>query len=240
MEKVSVVCMKWGTAYSSDYVNRLHNMVKRHLTKPFDFVCFTDEPKGIQKGIVIQPIPPIDVPPKNQFSPWKKLVLHKKDLGGLTGKALFLDLDVVIVDNIDCFFDYSDRFSIIENWTQKGRGIGNSSVFTFTIGQYPRIYEDFQKDPFPIVNAYDNEQIYLSKVIGDEKVYFPDDWCRSFKRHCVHKNILRLVQPAPIPKGAKIIVFHGSPKPDEARDGRWPGRLIPYMRKTNWIADHWK
>lgn len=240
MEKVNVLCMKWGTAYSADYVNRLHNMVKRHLTKPFDFVCFTDDPKGLQKGIIVKPIPEITVPLKNQYSPWKKLALYKKDLEGLSGKALFLDLDVVIVDNIDCFFDYSDKFSIIENWTQKGRGIGNSSVFCFTIGQYPKIYDDFQRDPNPIVNEHDNEQIYLSKVIGENKDYFPDTWCRSFKRHCVNKSFIRLFKEAHFPKDAKIIVFHGNPKPDEAMEGRWPGRLIPYMRKATWIQDHWR
>ncbi len=27
-----VLCMKWGTKYGAEYVNRLYNMVKRHTT----------------------------------------------------------------------------------------------------------------------------------------------------------------------------------------------------------------
>lgn len=238
-EKVSVLCMKWGTAYSADYVNRLYNMVRRHLTKPFQFICFTDDSSGIQDGVIIQPIPDIFIPEKNRYSPWKKLVLHQKDLAGLSGKALFLDLDVVIIDNIDCFFDYSDKFAIIENWTQKGRGIGNSSVFTFTIGQHAEVFDQFVANPHPICDKYDNEQIYLSEVIGSNKVYYPEEWCRSFKRHCIKKSLLRLIISPKIPEKAKIIVFHGSPKPDEAAEGRWPGRLIPYMRKAPWVKEHW-
>ena len=31
-EQNVVICMKWGTKYGSEYVNRLYNMVKRHTT----------------------------------------------------------------------------------------------------------------------------------------------------------------------------------------------------------------
>jgi hypothetical protein len=40
----------------------------------------------------------------NTFQPergWRKLTIFKRGFGGLKGKALFLDLDVVIVDNMD-------------------------------------------------------------------------------------------------------------------------------------------
>ena len=37
-----ILCMKWGTKYGAEYVNRLYNMVKRHLTLPFKMVCLTD------------------------------------------------------------------------------------------------------------------------------------------------------------------------------------------------------
>ena len=36
-----VLCMKWGTKYGPDYVNRLYAMVRRHLTGDFSFVCLT-------------------------------------------------------------------------------------------------------------------------------------------------------------------------------------------------------
>ena len=30
-----IICMKWGTKYGAEYVNRLYNMVDGHLTLPF-------------------------------------------------------------------------------------------------------------------------------------------------------------------------------------------------------------
>ena len=63
MIKVNVMCLKWGNKYGPEYVNRLHNMVKRNLTIPHRFVCFTDDPKGLQEGIETFPCPPIPLPP---------------------------------------------------------------------------------------------------------------------------------------------------------------------------------
>ena len=34
-DKNIVLCMKWGTKYGAEYVNRLYNMVKRHTTVDF-------------------------------------------------------------------------------------------------------------------------------------------------------------------------------------------------------------
>ncbi|MBS0591921.1 MAG: glycosyltransferase, partial [Proteobacteria bacterium] len=33
-----VLCMKWGTKYGPEYVNRLYGMARRHLTGAFRFV----------------------------------------------------------------------------------------------------------------------------------------------------------------------------------------------------------
>jgi hypothetical protein len=44
----NVICMKWGTKYGPEYVNRLYAMVRRHLTGDFRMVCLTDDSKGIR------------------------------------------------------------------------------------------------------------------------------------------------------------------------------------------------
>ena len=33
-----IICMKWGTKYGPEYVNRLRSMVRRHLKRPHRFV----------------------------------------------------------------------------------------------------------------------------------------------------------------------------------------------------------
>ncbi len=54
-----VLCMKWGTKYGPDYVNRLYAMVRRHLSGDFNFVCLTDDGRGIRAEVQCLPIPPL-------------------------------------------------------------------------------------------------------------------------------------------------------------------------------------
>ena len=46
-----VLCMKWGSKYGPEYVNRLYAMVRRHLQGDFQFVCLTDEQRD-RKSVV--------------------------------------------------------------------------------------------------------------------------------------------------------------------------------------------
>ena len=238
--KVSIVCMKWGTLYSPDYVNKLFCMVRRNLTKPFDFYCLTDDAFGIRSEIIVKALPEVYVPEKNQVSPWRKLGMFSKDLYGIGGRTLFLDLDLVIINNIDELFDYTDKFAIIENWTQKGHGIGNSSVYCFNASEYSFVLDAYNKDPEQAVENHDNEQIFLSKQLVNEIRFFPDTWFRSFKRHCIAPGFMRFFKSPLLPKEAKIIVFHGQPRPHQALVGAWPKKLIPYLKPASWIADYWR
>ena len=57
----NIICMKWGDKFDSSYVNRLYKMVEKNITIPHRFVCFTDNPDGIDKNIEKLPIPPLKV-----------------------------------------------------------------------------------------------------------------------------------------------------------------------------------
>ena len=46
-EIVNVLCMKWGTKYPADYVNRLYSMVARNMQRKFRFVCLTEDSEGL-------------------------------------------------------------------------------------------------------------------------------------------------------------------------------------------------
>lgn len=246
MNSVTILTMKWGTAYSADYVNKAYAMVKRNLTIPFNFVCFTDDPLGIRPEVQTFPLPEIEVPEQHRCSPWQKLSMFKKDLAGVSGVGLFLDLDIVIVENIDCFFTLGneDDFYIIENWTQLGRGVGNSSVYRFPISKLDFIYEEYVKDPLKVCSSYDNEQIFLSKMIverGHILNFWPAEWCQSFKRASLSKNFIHNWFNEPIiPNGVKIVIFHGHPKPDEAMRGQWPGKFWKRFKPASWIAKYWR
>lgn len=239
---VNVICAKWGTRYGSHYVNRLRAMVARHLSRPHRFVCFTDDAAGLDDGIETRPMPDIPVPLHRQVSPWRKLALLANPLADLAGPTLFLDLDLVIVDSIDPFFETEGRLCIIENWTTRGRGIGNSSVFRFDAGSLAGCLDAYLADPDGAIAAVDNEQIFLSRWVGRPS-FFPASWCRSFKFHCIPGgpyNILSWFRAPRLPPGTRIVVFHGNPKPEDAVAGRWPGKPLKHLKPSPWIAEHWR
>lgn len=93
-----------GHAYGAEDVNRLARQVRRHLARPHRFICFTDDAAGIDPGVEALPLPELGLPPGHGDTRWRKLALFRRDLGGFAGAtALFLDLDLVVVDDLAPF-----------------------------------------------------------------------------------------------------------------------------------------
>ncbi len=237
---VNIICMKWGTKFPAEYVNRLYRMVQRNLTLPHRFICFTDDSGGIAKGVEVKPLPPMDLPPGKERG-WRKLSTFQKPLADLEGKVLFLDLDILILNNIDDFFTYPGDFCIIHDWLRPSRITGNSSVYRFEAGAHPEVLRYFIENIDAVKASHRHEQSYLSAKINEisKLTYWPADWCVSFKRHCLPpfpQSLWKVPQP---PKNAKILVFHGSPTPQDAINGKIRGPLR-FLKPTPWIAKYWE
>ena len=148
---VNVICMKWGKLYGPEYVNFLRAGVGRHLKRPFRFVCFTDDAQGLRDDVQVLPLPELGLPKGQGDLRWRKLAVFREQLHDLQGSTLFLDLDLVIVDGLDAFFEHPGSFLIIRDddlFSPKPlrklnpardrflHSVGNSSVFRFEIGQH--------------------------------------------------------------------------------------------------------
>lgn len=239
----NVICMKWGRKYGPEYVNILRRMVARNLSRPHRFVCFTDDTAGLDPEVETRPLPVCRVPDRPEIQAWRKISLFTPDLADLQGPTLFLDLDVAVTGALDPFFDHEPgRFCIIHNWTHPDRRVGNSSVFRFEAGQYQYVFDEYNADPDKVANENRNEQIYVTARIDakDGAVWWPEAWCRSFKKHCLPKGPLRrLLTPARLPEGTRVLVFHGDPNPPEAAR-RWVYKGHHVMRPARWILDYWR
>jgi hypothetical protein len=241
----TVVCMKWGTRYSVDYVNRLSSMLHRNTARPLRFVCFTDDPNGVEERVETAPLPPIDIPARVQWLPWRKLSLWQYPLLDLEGDVLFTDLDVVITGAIDDFFDYAPgHYCVARNWTEPSLRVGNTTIYRFPAGKMAFIYDDFVADPEAILAKYRIEQQYISAVAPD-MVFWPKEWCLSFKHSLLPRWPLNFLVPPRLPGGTKLVAFTGKPDPDEAAEGRWPvdqawKRLYKHVRPTPWINENWR
>ena len=247
----TVICMKWGTRYGPDYVNRLYSMVQRHTKRPTRLVCYTDDTSGIAAGVETFPLPHIVLPkaawdPQTKaWRPWAKLSLWQKDLQGVTGEVLFLDLDMVITGSLDEFFDYEPGyFCVARNWTQPHAQIGNTSIFRFPAGGHTYLYDRIMNECERVMATYSNEQSFISREISGMK-FWPDEWCMSFKRSLLPRWPLNFFVAPSLPPGTKVVAFPGKPDPDEAMVGQWPRKhwwqaLYKYVRPTPWIAEHWR
>ncbi|ODU57798.1 MAG: glycosyltransferase [Comamonadaceae bacterium SCN 68-20] len=241
-----VLCMKWGTKYGPEYVNRLYAMVLRHLSGDFNFVCLTDDATGIRPEVQCLPIPPLNLhlKPGQRDGAWKKLTTFEADLHGLRGTALFLDVDVVIVGSLDAFFEHPGEFLIIHDyprfWRFGQRITGNSSVYRFQLGAHADVLEYFRAHMEEVQAHNRNEQTFLSRYLHKQGklAYWPAGWCPSFKYHGIPAWPLNYWREPFVPEGARIMIFHGECNPPDALAGRRNKRL-GFIRPARWVAQHW-
>lgn len=226
----SVVCVKWGSKYPADYVNRLYNMVQRNLNLDHEFICLTDDSTDIDKKIIIKPLT------ENLKYAYSKFELFVTDI---QGEILFLDLDVVIIDSIDDLFlhEPSAEFVSIKDWDMDSINAScmrfNSKKFSFiTYNWLNAVKSRFQEEVF-IDQATKEENLLYHDLVsfppevhrGDQEwttnqlreqnipiTYYPSDWLQSYKFG--------------FDMNAKIIIFHGLPKPHQVKD--------------KWVTMHWK
>ena len=232
--KYYILCLKHGTKYSAEYVNKLYNMTKRHCSLDYEFVCMTENPKGIDKNIKIIPLP------DGLQGWWYKPYMYSKDLP-IKGTILYLDLDVVIAGNIDRLFTYETyKWATIRDFTRAMRpkwNKYNSSVVRFKTGELHAVWEKFMQNPKLIQRKFFGDQDWLFEATRDNQaVLFPDNWIQSWKWEIrKSKDLtpgqkgerkLRQVETVAPPKDCCITVFHGDPNPHNCEDP--------------WVIDNWK
>lgn len=243
-----IITLKWGDRYGPEFVNRIAHSARRHTQMPLNIVCFTDDARGIDPSVEIHPLPEIDLPPSVRYTPWRKLSLFRPD-SPLEGLGLFLDLDIVITGPLDDFFTFGneDQVPIIHNWVpfhkklfRPDPQIGNSSVFRFKLRESTFVWEQFLGEKDWAVANFWPPQTYLTHCIRPRMVYWPDEWVRSFKRHCVPPFPLNWVIPPKLEADARIIAFHGRPDPDEAALGYRGTHLNHRSLPATWVNEHWR
>lgn len=247
MDRV-VLCMKWGTLYGPEYVNVLYRAVRDNLEGPFRFVCLTDDAEGFDDGIETFPIPDIGLPPERYaHGAWPKLSVFKDDLYGLTGRCLFIDLDSVIVGGIDPFFELPDPFIAIAGGKQwrRGSAVTNpkllSGIFAFDIDRLSHILDSFRADPEAAFHTCENEQAFIECQIGNWKGW-PEGWVISFKRHLRRGIGADLFLPPRPPGDARIVAFHGDPRPIDlvGRKGLWADPPHFVRCPVPWLDAYWE
>ena len=197
---VTFVCVKAGRLYGADYVNILRDMVARNLPEgyPGRFVCFTDDPEGLDPGIEVRDLP------TDLERWWGKLYLFKKGLFPDGERIVFFDLDTAIVGKLDDLVKYAGDFATLRDF-YRPEGLG-PAVILWKAGAASHYWDKWDAAGRP--RNYHGDQGWLESMPYEGEILqdlFPSHFC-SFKRDC---------HPLP-PKGARVVCFHGEPRPHNA------------------------
>jgi len=210
---VNIVCFKWGDKFGAEYVNKLYNAISRHVTIPHNFICYTENPEGIE----------CETRPFIQELPtwWYIIGLFNKE-HGFKDRVIYLDLDTIILKNIDDIVSWDPDFAIIRDF-YRPNGL-QTAFITWQPDWGYYMWENFleQKpnlqDPHG-TNGFIERNTDMANVPRYQDK-FPGDQLISYKVHIRDK---RLKEP---PEQARMVFYHGTPRPCQ-------------MRNLSWMKEHW-
>ena len=179
----TILCVKWGDKYDRTYVEKLREQVEKYCSVPYKFYCLTDNPEWSY-----------DIPLSNEwnnrengnFWAYRKLFMFnytaaKPSIGStyyghriLGDKFLYLDLDVIIHQDLKYFFELPmDNPYIVRGWWNdmeechknyaKFRSTPiNSSVIRWDKGQMDEVFYHIKKHIDVIFFTYPTIDNYLN------------------------------------------------------------------------------
>lgn len=146
---INVVCVKYGDRYSSKIVNNLYKMARKNISSPISFICLTDDATGLDSGIKSIPLNE-DLYLEGY---WWKFCIFNPEIYKENRKTLYLDLDVIIQNDITYMFDLIQKNQITtcrscekENHRdeyKKHHSIINSSIMLFNSKEMKDVYDRF-------------------------------------------------------------------------------------------------
>lgn len=253
MDVFNAICLKFGTLYGPEYVNRLHAGLKRNSALNVRLVCMTDNQSGINPSIECIPLAKepfhdrmlaaLQSAPKR--GRMQKISLFRPGLvSNLEGPLMVFDLDVAITGAVDELRDFAPgKVCMRREWSlsKKIPTLGHGSVERIDPKQHSYLYDFIANNPeVAVALGGGSEQSYTSicaNAYGDFQAY-PNNWIVSFKRDCRPPRPLNLFVEPRLPSAAKVVCFHGNPKMSDAIDGYRAGPLRS-TKQCRWLRDSW-
>ncbi|AZL60456.1 glycosyl transferase [Tabrizicola piscis] len=246
------ICLKFGTRYGPEYVNRLAAALVRH-TPDARVLCMTDDRTGLLPWIEVLALP-VEPFHDRMFAhmarmgwkaPMQKISLFRPDLiPDLDGALIVLDIDIVITGDVSPMARFAPgKVAMRKEWhsTPTRPSLGHGSVEKIEPQTHAWLYEDMARDPEAALTfGHGSEQSYTS-LLADKHgalAHFPDEWIVSFKRDCRPPRPLNLLVQPRLPEAAKVVCFHGRPKIEEAIAGYRAGPLHS-TRPCDWLRKAW-
>ena len=210
--------------YPMVYAQKLHKQFKKLTKLKINHYCITDRPDELPDFVT--PIKPY----KKSNGWWNKLNLFSPDIP--KGYILYLDLDVVILNNFDEEIKFMKKreelMCCISDAIEWMNVKFSSSLMFFKSGVHSKIFENFLKFESSINNREGGDQVWVGPQL-DSICYIDEDYPnlkKSFKFHLATRNSKKYEVPMKINEKIKLIDFGGKFKPHQFEK-------LPYIKK-NW------
>lgn len=200
---MNVVCVQVANycGMGKQYAAAMFNALRRHMSGPHRFFCLTDDPSTLPEGV--EPLEPAP----NLFGWWNKMALFKP--GKLPeGQTLYFDLDTVPIGSLDDLASYRGPLIGMRDPFNKRRF--GSAIMSWDVRQAEYLWHAYESAGRPQFDP-EGDQAFIESAAPR----FTDRWqdflpgqIVSFKADCVPLG--------GIVPGARIICFHGKPRPHQA------------------------
>ena len=236
MKEVALVLA--GTKFDPNtYIVQKHRELERYCSD-FRLTVFTDQPAsctGLGLDIRVIKLPNWNLNGMRELW-WYKLCIFDPNVEW-TGRVLYMDLDTVIVNSIDKFWEYNaEKFCILQDFNRQFIShyhVSNSSIMCWTPGLHTtaKMYAHYVAHRDQHRKQFRGDQDYVTawfKERADKLSWFPKDWAMSYKWEILHGGArvggLNIEYPRDYynpeidyyePPELSIAVFHGKPDPQE-------------------------
>lgn len=181
---ITVACVYWKGkfrgrehVFNLDYIIKLRNMVKRNLPMKHRFVCLSNVPVPVDRIPLCH----------NWEGFWSKLELFRPGL--FEGRVFFLDLDVLIMQDLTPMVNFPSKFVMsatkgtpqIRNDKKRELHRYSSSVMAWDAGVPDPLFARFTKNPAYWMQYYYGDQDFISaheNLIGGIDAY-PWEWANK-------------------------------------------------------------
>ena len=212
---LNIVCCLWGdwpgNGWGPEYVNRLYRGVKKSLTTPHRFVCFSDRPiADIESGVEVRPM--TSVPSWIGVLP--KLVVHNPD-NGFKGRVIVFDLDSIITGSLDEMCSYQGPL-ITRAWIaglRRGQRLSGGDTLGFEAGSTDYLWEILKTRTRDVEQFTGGRERFVYREWAKEIKYWHEEFPGQLVSYKAH------VRPTgKLPHNARVVSCHGVPRPHEINE----------------------
>ncbi len=231
---LNVICFMWygdrwarGQIDGADYVNRLARGVARHLTLPYRFICFTNDPEGIHTPKTggtcheIRSYVPLStmgcLPRLQMFSPEARL----------QGQVLCFDLDSIIVGSLNDLGSYRGDFAVLSKGApgQQWKAAGGIVGFNPESEIAREIWRTYSSNPRHVEKVTGGRERWWYREVTNNNC---DRWQTMFPGQALsYKRKIRR-RGGNLPKNVRVVYCHSKPRPHEID-----------VRREPWMKEYW-